>query len=385
MQVKCSYKKLIPPEQLVLHDKNSNKHPEKQIDLLAKLLKYQGFRVPIIVSNLSGMIVSGNGRREAAIKAGFTEVPVDFQDFENKAQEMAFLESDNLVADLAQHDTNAMIENIKELDLDEDFDLEMFGVLDFELPEIKMLDDENEDTVPENVDTRCKEGDLWLLGEHRLLCGDSTNVQHVEKLMDGEKADMVFTDIPYNISQKSNGLRELDYGEWDKGAHDIGIKTMFITEYADSFYYFCGDEQLSEILIAFKEYGFSTRSFVWHKTNPTVMNGDKLWLPSQELCAYAKKPKAIFNEKCKHAFYEGAPNSNRVHPNQKPIELVQKCIEASSNKSVIDIFGGSGSTLIACEKTNRKCFMMELDPHYCDVILTRWEQYTGKTAERVIQ
>lgn len=133
MEIKCSYKKLIPPEQLVLHNQNTNKHPEKQIDLLAKLLKYQGFRVPIIVSNLSGMIVSGNGRREAAIKAGFAEVPVDFQDFENKTQEMAFLESDNLVADLAEHDTNAMIDNMRELELGDDFDLELFGALDLNI------------------------------------------------------------------------------------------------------------------------------------------------------------------------------------------------------------------------------------------------------------
>lgn len=380
VSILCEYKELKNTQDLKPHPKNRNKHPEDQIDRLAAIIKYQGFRHPIIVSHLSGLIVAGHGRLEAAKKLGLEKVPVDYQEFKSEEQEYAFLQSDNAIALWAELDLAGINADIA--DLGPDFDLDNLGIKDFVLEPITKYDEETEDEVPEvKKDPGTVLGDIWKLGEHRLMCGDATNIEHVDKLMDGKKADMVFTDIPYNISQKSNGLRELDYGEWDKNVHDIGIKTLFITDYAESFYYFCDDEQLSDLLLAFKDYKFSTRTFVWHKPNPTVMNGDKLWLPSQELCAYAKKPNAIFNEHCAHGFYEGSSNAKRVHPNQKPIELVIKCIKASSNNSVIDLFGGSGSTLIACEKTNRKCFMMELDPQYVRVIIDRWEKYTGQKAE----
>lgn len=142
MEIKCSYTDLVPVDKLRAHPKNSNEHPKKQIALLAKILAFQGFRHPIVVSTFSGQIVAGHGRLAAAIEAGYTEVPVDYQEFNDAAQELAFLESDNLIADLAQHDINMMIENIKDLDLDDGFDLELFG--------IPGLDLDSEDVIANN-------------------------------------------------------------------------------------------------------------------------------------------------------------------------------------------------------------------------------------------
>ena len=200
MKVQCKYTELVPIEKLVPNPKNPNVHSEKQVKLIAKLLEHQGWRHPIIVSKRSGFIVVGHCRFESAKLNGYEQVPVDYQDFESEAVEYQFLISDNNSPELAQHNDSMMIDEIKLLGLD---DFELLGMDDFSLPlEPDEAKEEIEDDVPEVTETRCKPGDLWVLGDHRLLCGDSTNVQHVEKLMGGEKADMVFTDPPYGVGYK---------------------------------------------------------------------------------------------------------------------------------------------------------------------------------------
>ena len=228
-------------------------------------------------------------------------------------------------------------------------------------------------------------GDLWLLGEHRVLCGDSTSAGDVARLMDGAKAECLFTDIPYGISQKSGGLRRLDYGEWDKSA-ELGLAT--ISEVLESviikgsYYVFCSDLQLSVLLSFFESHAMQTRSFAWIKPNPTVINGQYLWLPAIELCAYGKPKKGKFNYNCERNIYEGTAPRKREHPTQKPVELIKKCINASTDKEdiVLDLFLGSGSTLMAAEQLNRKCYGMEISPQYVDVIINRWQAFTDKTA-----
>mgnify|MGYP001603055537 CR=1 FL=1 len=197
-QYNCAYTELRDIESLVPHPKNPNKHPDKQVSVLAKIINYQGQRAPIVISAQSGFIVKGHCRLSALKELGWDKAAVDIQEYENEAQEFADLNADNKIAELAKYDDQFMIDGIKELDLDEDFDLELFGVPDLEIMTVDLEKDEIEDDVPSDVETRCKPGDLWILGEHRLLCGDSTDVLAVEKLMGGQKADITFTSPPYN-------------------------------------------------------------------------------------------------------------------------------------------------------------------------------------------
>ena len=398
-KIKCKYDEIIDLHKLVGHKNNANKHPDNQVKLLAKNIDFQGWRLPIIVSNRSGMVVAGHGRMLAAEKLKEEKVPVVYQDFETEAQEYAFLISENKLSELAQHDDAIMIDTLRDMDFDLDFDL--LGMDNFELPEIKQLDEANEDTVPENVETRCKKGDLWILGEHRLLCGDSTNVLDVEKLMNGDKADMVFTDPPYGmnyqadwtgVSQKTDNAKAFlsdtgaagrnykrDNVKNDDKDFDPGFFLEYFKDVKEQFWW--GMDYYSERI---KDRNNGS-IIVWDKRSHE--NGgtlDKVLGSCFELCWSKKKHKrdiarirwaGMFGTEKEH-------DKKRVHPTQKPVLLAEWFFDkwGKGLTNVVDLYGGSGSTLIACEKTNRKCYMSELDPHYCDVILTRWMKYTDKTA-----
>jgi len=374
--------------------KNARKRTDRSAKLIKQSLEQYGAARSIVIDE-NNRILAGNGTIAGAKAAGIKNLKIVEANGDeiiavkrtglSEEEKVGLAIADNRTGDLSEWDIDMLDQLSKEHDLNDFFDKkELDDILSKKevIPTEGLTDPDDVPEVPEEPIT--KEGDLYILGNHRLLCGDSTNIQHVEKLMDDKKADMVFTDIPYNISQKSNGLRKLDYGEWDKNVPEIGVEVQ-AHNLGESQYYFCGDEQLSGILKSMKNNKMSTRTFVWKKTNPTVMNGEKLWLPSQELCAYGKKPKAIFNGHCVHAFWEGCPDTARVHPNQKPIKMIEICINASSNKNnvVLDYFGGSGSTLIAAERLKRHAYLMELDPKYCDVIVKRWEDFTGNKAKRV--
>ena len=212
-KVECAFDSMVAVEEIIPNPRNPNKHPKKQIELLAKIIKAQGWRNPIVVSNLSGFVTKGHARLEAAKLLGLTEVPVDFQDYDTPESEMADMLADNRLAELAEPDLPLLKDILIEIDsgaLDMDltgYDAESIERLMTQLhqPEEGLTDD---DAIPEQVETRCKKGDLWKLGEHRLLCGDSTVITDVERLMGGEKADMVFTSPPYNlgVSAKMSGL-----------------------------------------------------------------------------------------------------------------------------------------------------------------------------------
>lgn len=377
MLFKCSHTGLVDISTLKPNPKNPNKHPAKQIQLLSKIIQYQGQRSPIVVSKKSGFIVKGHARLEAIKALGWTKVAVDFQDYDDSAQEFADLVADNKIAELADHDDAFMIQTIQD-----DFpniDLELLGLDDFELPQSPdEAKEEIEDDVPEQVDTRCKEGDLWILGNHRLLCGDATNIQHVERLMNGEKADMVFTDPPYgiNIGKQSMGkgggvAKKIDYGvnDWDS---EIPYEAIGIAQTMAPITVLWGANYYAEKLEP------QSGWIVWDKDNGKTDFADAELAWTNKKC-----PVRIFKWKWMGMIQEDMKNKEkRVHPTQKPIALSEWCFaNYGKPKSVLDLFGGSGSTLIACEKTDRKCFMMEIDPHYCDVILSRWENYSGKKAE----
>jgi len=365
------------------YDRNPRKN-KAAVDRVLESLNRHGQVKPLVLSAVGKpfeqeVVCCGHTTLDALKRFGAKEARVVIKEFADEAQFLDYNIRDNKSAEYAEWDEQMLADLNAEFDLDLD---DMGFEIDLEPEKEGNTDEDDVPDVPEEPTSKL--GQIWKLGDHRLMCGDSTEGKDISNLVNDDIIEMVFTDIPYNISQESNGLRELDYGDWDKGVHDIG-EVVFSKGYGNTGYYFCGDEQLSGILMAMKKSDISTRTFVWKKTNPNVMNGQNLWLPSQELCAYGKRKGATFNGKCVHAFWEGAPDGARVHPNQKPVKLIEICLEASSNRGdfVLDFFGGSGSTLIACEKIGRKCRMMELDPKYCDVIIKRWEDYTGKKAELI--
>jgi len=264
------------------------------------------------------------------------------------------------------------------------------------LPEKKGLCDDDE--VPEVKKAICKIGQIWQLGEHRLMCGDSTSIDAVEKLMNGERADMVFTDPPYNHASDDKGIasgvskahKKLMESEWDKDFSFLSVAGSITAAIAtDCTVYICTSHHLVGEIIAWgKEAAKFVSCCIWHKPNPMPSLMKRHWTWAQEFVVYATFGKHTFNfPDSGHAssVWSFTKKSDGSHPTQKPVEVCEHAIIHSSKDKniVLDLFGGSGSTLIACEKTNRKCFMMELDPHYIDVIIARWENYTGKKAELI--
>jgi DNA modification methylase len=384
----CAHTALVELHKLQPNPLNPNKHPDRQIELLAKIIDYQGQRAPIVVSKRSGFITKGHGRLMALRKLGWETAACDYQDYDSEAQEYADLIADNKIAELAQHDDAQMIEDLKDIDLD---DFELLGMDDFNLPEDPdEAKDAIEDDIPENVDTRSKPGDLWVLGEHRLLCGDSTNIQHVERLMGGEKADMVFTDPPYGMGLDTDYSKMAGTGK----KHNVGSVDSFKEEMIQTligYYSYCSEVFLfgADYYIEHINNNKNGSWIIWDKRSKgDEMIGllDNAFGSDFEMCwSKSKHQRKIARILKGNGWQTKNTDEQSVHPTQKPVALAEWFFDnwGKDKNKIADLYGGSGSTLIACEKTNRKCYMMELDPHYCDVILSRWETYSGKEAKRV--
>lgn len=389
-----SYAEVLPLSKLKKSKHQRNKHPKEQIERLAKIMKEHGVRHPIHISKLSGQVCFGHGRWEAAKLNGWKEFPVVYQQFNNDDEEYACVQSDNAIAHWAELDLSAI--NTDLANLGPDFDIDLLGIKDFVLEPAEKLEPQcDEDEVPDNADTRVKLGDVWRLGRHRLMCGDSTSITDVEKLMAGEKADMVFTDPPYGVSytgglqNKGAGLKggarqmikndDIDlYEEAVKTASIFCVGPVFMF-YADTvpFGLYRGIEKAGAEVVAL---------IIWKKKGGYGALGAS-YKPNHEPCVIWKQKKHKLNfigDTTENRVWEEAKDGiNKLHPTQKPVSIPERAIKNHDAPKVLDLFGGSGSTLIACEKTNRRCFMMEIDTHYCDVILARWEKYTGQKAERI--
>jgi len=381
-EINCSYDELRAAITLQPHPRNPNTHSDEQIKLLAKIIQHQGWRNPVVVSKLSGFIVAGHGRLKAAELLGLDEVPVDLQDFKTEADELAHLVADNRIAELSEINRATLADIIADLDTGE-IDLELTG---FELPDLEELmtaehpgqgltDDDEVPEPPEQPVT--VEGDIWLLGDHRLMCGDSTSVDAVEKLMDGHKADMVFTDPPYNVAFNGRSGKH-DVIMNDK-LSDENFETLIsgtietIKKLSPDVYYIWCNWNFYGILQGRLNY---KSCIVWAKNCFGMGNG---YRHQHEFCLFnGKIDEAIKNES---DLWSVKKDHNYVHPTQKPVEL---SVRAFGNHiklyNIVDLFGGSGSTLIGAEQTRRKAFLMELDPKYCDVIINRWQDFTGKEA-----
>lgn len=388
MKIDCAYDELVDVHKLVPNPKNNNKHPKNQIERLAKIIDFQGQRQPIVVSNRSGFIVKGHGRLEAIKLLGWEKCAVDYQDYESEAQEYADMVADNQIATWAEFDTQMVLDELPELDIDTD----MLGML--EIPQIEAEENEVvEDEVPEQVETRCKRGDVWKLGDHRLMCGDSTVITDVEKLMNGQKADMVFTDPPYNVayeggSKKREKIKNDEINNFYDFLLDCYSCCSSIMKDGASIYVCHSELERMNFTKAFFDAGFKLSSvIIWAKNNSTFsMNKDYKQKHEPIIYGWKGVGHKWRGGNCEDTLWEiKRPSKSDLHPTMKPIELCARGISNSSeaNDIVYEPFGGSGSTLIACEQLNRKCFMMELDEHYCDVIIQRWENLTGKTAERL--
>ena len=386
---------MIDTDSLIPYVNNARTHSQEQINQIAASIKEFGFINPVIIDGDNG-IIAGHGRVQAAQKLGMAEVPCVQASHLTEAQKKAYILADNKLALNAGWDDEILRLELQSLD-DLDFDLELTG---FDLEEIEALGELDveeleieEQAIPEpQEDPVSKLGDVWVLGNHRLMCGDSTSVDAVEKLMAGQKADMVFTDPPYGM------FLNADYSDMDskfKGSDGgnkydqvIGDNEDFSPDLINTV--FACFDYCKEIFLWGADYYAehlpnknSGSWIVWDKRGDD--SADKMYGSTFELCwSKARHKRIMARVKWAGIFgMEKEHDKKRCHPTQKPVELVKWFFDYFSlkdKKNVVDLFGGSGSTLIACEKLKRKCFMMELDPKYCDVIIKRWQNLTSEQA-----
>jgi len=358
-----------------------------QLDKLVKSLREfpEMLEARPIVVDPDFVVLGGNMRLKAAQLAGLTEVPVYVASWE-EAKNKEFIIKDNLAFGEWDWDMLANEWDAEELD---DWGLDV--PLEEE-PTEGLTDADDVPEVPEEPTT--KPGDLWLLGEHRLLCGDSTKAEDVERLMDGEKADMAFTDPPYGVNYEGGHFHSGDVNikrKREKLANDSDdqIYTDIIPLIAafcnGPCYTWFADTKPLKLYQAVEAIGHIHALIIWHKTNATYAAMNAQYKQRHEPCLYWK-PKGSNLRWCgpsnEATIWEMKRDAtNNFHPTQKPVELAERALKNHNAKNVLDLFLGSGSTLIAAEKTGRKCYGMELDPKYCDVIVKRWEDFTGKKAE----
>ena len=371
------YKKI---DELVPYVNNSRTHSDEQIDKICGSIKEYGWTNPVLIDE-KNVIIAGHGRYLAGKKLGMEEIPCIVLSGLTEAQKKAYVIADNKMAlDAGWNDEllKNELENLKELDFDlglTGFDeKELDGIFN-EIDEDEIKEDDFNEEPPE--EPKAKLGDVYQLGNHRLMCGDSTKIEDVEKLMNGKKADMVFTDPPYNVafngrSGKFNVIKNdnLSNSEFE----DFINKTISVIKYVNPpIYYIWCNWRFYGILQDKLNY---KSCIVWAKNVFGLGDG---YRHQHEFCLFnGSIDKEITNET---DLWQISKDANYVHPTQKPIAL---CCRALKNhkkvKNVLDLFGGSGSTLIACEQLNRNCYMMELDPKYVDVIIKRWEDFTGEKA-----
>lgn len=359
--------------EIIPYARNSRTHSEEQVAQIAASIKEFGWTNPVLIDEENG-IIAGHGRLAAARKLGHTEIPVIELTGLSEAQKRAYVIADNKLALNAGWDTEMLVNELRDLE-GMDIDLALTGFSADELNDMLAVKEEgltDEDATPEiPVEAKTKRGDIYQLGKHRLMCGDSTFIDDVEKLMQGTYPDLIHTDPPYgmNAVSKSSVLKK-------------NYKTDIL-----------GDDTPDVAKDAFNLiYGlYPEAKHIWWGANYycSALPDSECWLvwdkdngsSDQTDCELAW---ANFRSVVRQ-FTKASEKKNRVHPTQKPVALMEwiiKRFKLSAN-TIADYFGGSGSTLIAAEKNGIQAFIMEFDPKFCDVIIQRWEDFTGKKAELV--
>lgn len=413
---------------------NNPRHNEDAVDAVALSIQEFGFRQPIVVDE-QGVILVGHTRYKAALKLGMKKVPVHVAVGLSEAQAKAYRIADNQTATLSQWDQDRLPLELAELQK-VDFDLSLTGFSSDEL--MQLMDGEPHEalTDPDDVpdppdDPITQKGDLWLLGEHRLLCGDSASAKDVDRLIEGAKIHLVHTDPPYNVRveprsnnaiaaglssfegvthhqdfdverhpEKANPtnrkLRAKDRPLMNDAVSDEEFEQMLLAWFGNAarvlepgraFYFWGGFRNYEQYPKAIRASGlYFSQAIVWDKLHPVLTRKD--FMTVHETAYYGWKEGAA------HQFFgpnnvtdlwhvKKVPPQKMIHLTEKCVELPQRAMEYSSRRgeNVLDLFGGSGSTLIAAEQTGRRAYLMEIDPLYCDVIVQRWEQHTGKKAQ----
>ncbi len=387
-----------PIGDLIPFDRNARTHSEEQVAQVVKSIREFKWTNPILVG-ADHVIIAGHARLEAARSLEMTEVPVILLPHLSVLQRRALVIADNQIAANAGWDEEVLRGELQGLEAD-DFDMSLLGFTDDELAAIEdggevEAGKTDEDAVPEVAETAVTvPGDIWLLGPHRLLCGDSTQLEAVEKVLDGGLADMIFTDPPYGVNYGAT-MKDKLRGNTRKIANDnlgeafgpflLDACTNMLAVTKGAIYICMSSSELHTLEKAFRDAGGHWSTFViWAKNTFTMGRAD--YQRQYEPILYGWK------EGVSH-FWCGArdqgdvwfikkPFKNDLHPTTKPVELVERAVQNSSKTrdTVLDPFGGSGTTLIACERTGRQARLIELEPRYCDIILRRWEEHTGQLA-----
>jgi DNA modification methylase len=376
-----------PIERLIEYARNPRKN-DHAVDKIAGAIKEFGFRIPVVAKS-DGLVVDGHLRLKAAKKLGLTEVPVILADDMTEAQIKAFRISVNRMAEFADWDNELLALEFSEL-TDMGFDLDMTG---FTADEIAALTPEqiepgltDEDAVPEEPEQPITVlGDVWVLGKHRLMCGDSTSINAVERLLNGASIDLVHTDPPYGISESAAKRVSRETNSLAKSNSHLPEFNDATTDAARDAFALCEGMGIKrQVWWGANYYAHALPEtanwFVWDKRveeKQKDVNSDceLAWVKSKWSSV------RIFRHLWKGLIKESERGQARVHPTQKPVALVEWVIDYYRDvKTVLDLFGGSGSTLIGCEKKGCEAFLMELEPYYCDVIVKRWQDFTGKIA-----
>ncbi len=377
--------------------KNNPRINDQAVSDVLRSIKEFGFQQPLVLDSNYEVVV-GHTRLKAAKALGLLEVPCVIAKNLTDAQSRAYRIMDNKSGESA--DWNYELLNIEISDLlGEDYDLDLTGFDERELADLGILGDFEEeglidpDYVPELIkEAKTKKGDIWVLGNHRLICGDATLLRDIEKLMDGELADQLITDPPYNVDYvgKTKDRMKIENDNMNDENFRLFLKDSFISadlvmKEGAVFYIWHADTESYAFRGAVKDAGWKVRQcLIWNKNSMVMGRQDYHW--KHEPCLYGWKDGSAHlwaSDRTQVTVLDfNRPNRNDVHPTMKPVDLLEYQITNNTKGSdiVLDIFGGSGSTLIASEKTNRHCRMIELDESYCDVIVRRWQEFTGRDA-----
>jgi DNA modification methylase len=388
-----------PLDRLIPYARNPRTHSEEQVAQIAASIAEFGFVNPVLVG-ADGVIIAGHARVMAARKLGLTEVPVIVLDHLSQAQRRALVIADNRLAQNAGWDEEMLRVELEAL-REDDFSLDLLGFEDAEIeallaqPDEALTGDTDDDAVPEPPEAAVTVlGDVWLLGDHRLLCGDATVMTDVEKVLAGGLADMTWSDLPYNVNYGQTMKDKLRGKKRTILNDNLGNRfepfllsacTNILAVTKGAIYICMSSSELHTLYRAFTEAGGHWSTFlIWAKNTFTMGRSD--YQRQYEPILYGWK------EGTDHywcgardqgdVWFVKKPIKNELHPTQKPVELIERAIRNSSKARdvVLDPFAGSGSTLVACEKTGRLGRMVELDPKYCDVMCRRYQDFTGKPA-----